>query len=155
MDIIGPRGWKCEGTFGADGGGGLTIYPANSTISSPKAIVASQTSACVGCAIDQACPLFTAAWRASIRMFNLGCTMYKPSFETERSIGSGIVQFEDPPRIKGDGVPSGGPYRAIGVMTYYPNSPNGSWLETCTLPTDDVALCTLSLHQFVAQYGTY
>jgi hypothetical protein len=155
MDIIGPRGWSCEGTFGADGGGGVTIYPHGSTSSSAEAIAASQTSACVGCAIGQACPLFTSAWRASIRMFNQGCLAYKPSFETERSIGSGVVQFEDPQGIKGDGVPSGGPYRAIGVMTYHPNSPNGSWLETCTLPTADRTVCMLSLRQFVAQYGTY
>jgi hypothetical protein len=90
-----------------------------------------------------------------MRMFNQGCLTYKPSFETERSIGSGIVHFEDPPGIKGDGVPSGGGYRAIGVMTYHLDSPNGSWLETCTLPANDRTLCSLSLRQFVAQYGSY
>jgi hypothetical protein len=155
MSVLGPRGWSCEGTFGADGGGGVTIFPQGSNSSSPEAIAASQTSACVGCAIDQACPLFTVAWRADVRMFHQGCSSYKPSFEIVRSIGTGIVHFEDPPGIKGDGVPSGGRYRAIGVMTYYPDSPNGSWLETCTLRSSDRAICLTSVRQFVAQYGTY
>jgi hypothetical protein len=155
MDIIGPRDWSCTGTFGADGGGGVTVYPAGSTSASAKAISASQTSACVGCALGQTCPLFAAALAAYERTFNQGCPTYKPSFETERPIGAGLVQFEDPPRITGDGVPSGGPYRAIGVMTFHPDSPDGSWLETCTLPPSDQVLCAVSLHQFVAQYGTY
>jgi len=55
---------------------------------------------------------------------------------------SGVVSFEDPPGISGDGTPSGGKYQADGVMTFHQGGTGASsWLETCTLPDSDSAAC--------------
>ncbi len=50
-------------------------------------------------------------------------------------------------------APSGGPYPANGVMTYYSGNENGGWLDTCTLPNSEHALCTVALNAFVSFYG--
>ena len=42
-------------------------------------------------------------------------------------------------------------FAADAVMTY-PNVPDGSWLETCTLPGSDKVECTASLNTFIAWY---
>jgi hypothetical protein len=39
-------------------------------------------------------------------------------------------------------------------MTYYSGDQNGSWMETCTLPSAEKALCTAVLDNFVSAYGT-
>jgi hypothetical protein len=36
---------------------------------------------------------------------------------------------------------------------YYPNSPSASWLDTCTLPESEHALCTVALNLFIAWDG--
>ena len=64
------------------------------------------------------------------------------------------MSFVDPAGVTGDGSPSGGKYAADGVMTYHPDVQSGSWLDTCTLPASDAALCTVVLHEFVALYGS-
>jgi len=74
--------------------------------------------------------------------------------ESVEQLGGGVVGFEDPPGVAGDGNPSGGPYPANGVMTYYSGDQNGSWMETCTLPSAEKALCTAVLDNFVSAYGT-
>jgi len=68
-------------------------------------------------------------------------------------ITAGVVVFEDPPGVTGDGNPSGGKYSANGVMTYYSKSDNGSWIDTCTLPEEEKALCKAALNDFIDLYG--
>jgi hypothetical protein len=68
-------------------------------------------------------------------------------------IGVGVMSFEDPPGVAGDGIPSGGQNPAHGVMTYHPPNDAGSWLETCTLPNTDRLICNAALNTFVAWYG--
>ena len=68
-------------------------------------------------------------------------------------VGAGIVIFEDPPGIPGDGLPSGGLYPANGVLTYRPRAPEGSWKETCTLPGSAKDECTAVLNAFLLWYG--
>ena len=57
------------------------------------------------------------------------------------------------PSRAGDGEPSGGLDGANGVMLYAAHGATGSWLDTCTLPPADVALCTAALNTFVGWYG--
>jgi hypothetical protein len=166
MHVLAPKGWHCVTTYGADGSGGLTITPPGQSAtvngsflsSQAEAVTTHETSACVGCEADQVCPIFTYA-------IGLGsCPDARPGdktvnayafdvFDSEGS-GTGTAEFYDPPYVAGDGDPSGGPYPAIGAMTYYPDSHDGSWMETCTLPASDEALCTDSLGTFMAHYGT-
>jgi len=162
MELLGPRGWDCSGDYGADGSGGVQIYPADQTdpstssfeASPAEAIEASQTSACDGCREQQACPLFTSAANDFENDFGSSCPDARPSAESVEQLGGGVVGFEDPPGVAGDGNPSGGPYPANGVMTYYSGDQNGSWMETCTLPSAEKALCTAVLDNFVSAYGT-
>jgi hypothetical protein len=152
MELLGPKGWSCTAAIGADGSGGVTVYPAGAGPSSAVAIAGSETSACVGCTLAQACPLFPSA--ATVLRSDLGqACPARPAAETVTSIAAGIMSFEDPPGVKGDGHPSGGPYPANGVMTYHPSAQDGSWQETCTLPASEKDICTAALDTFVSSYG--
>ena len=164
MKLVAPAGWQCSAQYGADGTGGVIVHPSNESVSdlgappagsAVEAVIGAETSACGACAYTQACPLFAAA--ASTYQSQLGspCPVTKPAAETVYQISPGIVGFEDPPGTRGDGASSGGANPANSVMTYYPNAANGSWRETCTLPADEHAICTTSLNNFIASYGTY
>jgi hypothetical protein len=164
MELVAPKGWNCTAVFGADGSGGVAVYPHGESLpaswgvswrlartSAVTAVVGSETSACYTCTLAQACPLFPAA-NATLRSY-LGrqtCPA-RPAAEKVTPAGTGIVNFTDPAGTSGTGVPSGGRYPAAGVMTWHPKSSDGSWMETCTGPGD--AECTVILKSFLAWYG--
>jgi len=164
MDVLGPSGWNCTASFGADGSGGVTVVPVGEVLpqestslpsgSTDEAILATQNGGCQGCASDQACPFFAAAAQANPSP----CNSSPPSEESVDDLASNVVAFADPPNFAGDADPSGGEYPANAVMTYTQN-PQGSvgnvvdsWFETCTLPDSQQALCTAVLNDFVARY---
>jgi hypothetical protein len=155
MDLVGPRGWVCSALYGADGSGGVAVYPSGESIPSDwgagwrlpessgvQAIIGSETSACMGCQVGQACPLFSSAAQDFQSYFGRACPK------------TGLVAFNDPPGVAGDGIPSGGQNPANGAMTYYSADQNGSWLETSTLPAAEKDLCTVSPDHFTAAYGS-
>jgi hypothetical protein len=166
MELVGPRGWSCAASYGADGSGGLVVYPRGERVprswaagwplartSAEAAIAGLESSACYSCTLAQACRLFLSAataWRSA--GFGQPCPA-RPAAESVVRVSSGIVFFEDPPGIQGDGLPSGGLYPANGVMTYYPRAADGSWRETCTLPGSDKDKCTAVLNAFLSWYG--
>jgi hypothetical protein len=165
MELVGPKGWRCTASFGADGSGGIVAYPSGEKVpqrwagawplartSADAAIAGLESSACYSCTLAQACRLFVAAAQAWRSAFGTACPA-RPAAETVVSIGAGIVAFEDPPGVRGDGLPSGGRYPANGVLTYHPRSEDGSWLETCTLPGGDKDYCTAARNTFVAWYA--
>lgn len=158
MQILGPAGWNCLAAYGGDGSGGVSIYPPSENMKPfgpppPEVISGSQTSACSGCKLTQACALFPQAATALASLYP-GQRCYTPSAEeTHYTISSTVVVFADPPGAAGTGRPSGGPYPANGVMTYLPQGNAGSWLETCTLPQSYQALCSTSLDYFARRYG--
>lgn len=162
MELLGPRGWRCSALYGADGSGGVAVYPPGQPVpdaapfrrSTAEAVVGSETAACVGCREVQACPLFAAAAGDYQRDFGAPCPETRPTTESVQRLAPGVVGFEDPPGVAGDGNPSGGPDPANGVMTYHAASTDGSWLDTCTLPSSDHVLCTAALALFVADYGS-
>jgi pimeloyl-ACP methyl ester carboxylesterase len=154
MELLGPKGWSCTAEVGADGSAEVMVYPPGAGPSSPVAIAGGETSACVGCTLYQACSLFPSAAKALRSDFGQACPTRPPASETVMSIAAGIVAFEDPPGVKGDGQPSGGQYPADGVMTYPPSAQDyGSWQETCTLPASEKDVCTAVLNTFVSWYG--
>ena len=161
LRLLGPTGWNCSASYGADGSGGVSIYPAGNSgptsspfeASSDEAIRGTETSACFGCTVGQACPLFPAA-AAENQSSGFGSCQTRPPQESVEPIESGVVGFEDPPYVAGDGNPSGGPYSANGVMTYQNTNYDGSFVDTCTLPTADVPICTAALNNFVQSYGS-
>jgi hypothetical protein len=164
--LIGPRGWTCSALYGADGSGGVVVVPPGEAVpgswgagwklsadSSVEAIIGSETSACQGCTAGQACPLFASAAGAYQSEFGRPCPLSRPPSESVEQIDPGVVGFEDPPGVEGDGNPSGGQYPANGVMTYHPSSQDGSLSETCTLPSSQKLICTSALNAFVGSYG--
>jgi hypothetical protein len=166
MEVLAPGGWACMAGYGADGSGGVAVYPAGQSLpaswaagwklspsSAVEAITGVETSACQGCTNGQACPLFTAAASAFLAQLGHTCPDVRPVSETVHQVSAGVVGFQDPPGVSGDGLPSGGQDPANGVMTYYPGNPNGSWLETCTLPSGAKDVCTAVLDQFLTGYG--
>ena len=154
ITVIGPRGWSCTALDAADGGQRLSVFPPGATASSSEAVVADQTSACAGCTLGQACPLFTAAARAFRASFGRPCPRPRPRREATRRLGKTTIAFEDPPYVKGDGVPSGDRFTAHGVVTYLdPYYQGPSYLETCTMPEVAHSTCTAILDDFVARYG--
>jgi len=166
MELLGPRGWSCAAFYGADGSGGVVIYPHGrkpprswtagwrlARTSAAAAVTGLETSACYTCTLALACPLFSAAATALHSYLGRQVCPARPAAERVTTIGAGIKGFLDPPGTSGDGVPSGGLNPGDGVMTYHPRTTAGSWLETCTLPGGDKAECGAILGAFVAWYG--
>lgn len=160
IKLLAPAGWSCQAQYGADGSGGITVYPAGQPVpgasvpanSAAEAIIGTQTSACYTCGLGQACPLFASAAGTYRSYLGKPCATPPPG-QTVSPVSSGIVAFQDPPGMAGTGTPSGGQNPANGVMTYYPDNRNGSWVETCTLPAAQRAVCTAILNAFIASYG--
>jgi hypothetical protein len=154
LRLLAPRGWACSGRYGADGSGRLEAAPQNSRPAvRGEAVVASETSACYGCTTGQACVFFPAAARAYRSAYELPCPARRPARETVIPLSGTVVAFEDPPHVRGQGVPSGGLLPANGVMTYVAGGADGSFLETCTLPEAVRDTCTAILNDFVARYA--
>ena len=163
MKLVAPTGWLCSGNYGADGSGGVEVYPTGETVpsgaltagSTAEDVSGSETSACVGCGESQACPLFATAAADYETNYQQTCPS-RPSSESVVALNADIVSFMDPAGVAGDGVPSGGAYPANGVMTYYPydsGNDDGSYIDTCTLPAAEQSICTVSLNRFVDWYG--
>ncbi len=121
-----------------------------SSSSTDQAISGTQTGGSPVQAAGQACPFFAGA--AATYENDLGRACHsRPSSESVQPIKAGVVGFEDPPGLEGDGIPSGGQESANGVATYSPSLP--SYLVTCTLPANLHALCTTVLNEAITSYG--
>lgn len=161
MEVLAPRGWGCLATIGADGSGTLQVAPLNQSVytgalssgSTAQEVSASETSACVGCAESQACPLFATAAKDYRNNYQSACPTVAPTTESIQFLSTHIVSFSDPPNVSGDASPSGGAYQSRGVMTYDSSNQNGSYMETCVLPPAGRSLCSASLSSFAASYG--
>jgi hypothetical protein len=151
--VLGPRGWECKASYGADGNGGVTIYPEKASIRfkgislvndrNLQAVHVEWNAACVGCILDQTCPYFSGA-RAMFVQFgysNPDAICVRPRGEVLQRTSANLDFFLDPPGVKGSATPSGGPFPALG-MVYWGgpvklmngrSGTNGSAIETCTI----------------------
>lgn len=166
MNLLGPAGWTCKASYGADGSGAVAVSPPGASTSNTKplydtqpftastaeAIVGVETGGCALCTEAQACPLFASAASAYQHNYGSSCQRTRPSAESMSTMSPSVVKFSDPPGVAGDGAPSGGHYSAIGVMTYVTGKP--SWRDTCTLPSSDGSLCSAATSNFAANYGS-
>jgi hypothetical protein len=153
QSVLGPRGWRCSAAYGADGNGGVVIFPKTESITYTgvyldnkrdlQAIDANWSPACVDCILAQACPFFA---RAKAMYSALGypdakATCREPREEVLTSSGSSWATFSDPPDIKGSATPSGGRYRALGFVYWAgelklksgQQGTNGSAVVSCTV----------------------
>lgn len=165
--VLGPRGWRCLASYGADGNGGVTIYPVGETVhyfadlsKYPKtfrAINVDWSPACVLCILGQACPFFAAAKTAvaTLDYNNSEVSCHRPRGESLVTSGRSLAYFSDPPEVKGTGEPSGGVLRALGLVIWeglvkkgQRATTNGSAIVTCTLSSSDAQLCQESFSWF-------
>jgi len=152
--LLGPKGWHCEAAVGADGSSSMVITPPDQPTptesASPdwQAVTAFTGGACVGCIAAMACGLFPEAWTLFDQP-GLSCPAATPSGELVTRPMPQSAIFEDPPGVAGTGEPSGGRYRALGLMVFDPGTGAGgtgpdfpSVLKiTCTLPDAMAQIC--------------
>jgi hypothetical protein len=167
--VVAPNGWRCDAGFGADGGGGISVYPPPETRphlsygpsrSTREGVYVWSIPACVGCFLQQACPYFASA-RSSWHRDGYGNTKPDPCMprrkERVQPLSKTVVRVVDPPGVLGNLWPSGGTDTASGDVGYFPDSPyfgpQGSYIETCTLPDGSAELCDALLGWFAASYG--
>ncbi len=137
VSLLGPRSWHCSGLVAADGNLSLSVLPPYVADVSRQAaaLTAFIPTACTGCVAVTACPFFPEARKINPRV---GCPRI-PARESIERRSAHAVAFDDPPRVRGTGNPSGGPYPAHGVVLFngvirwtrdaYPAAAQ----ETCTL----------------------
>jgi hypothetical protein len=155
--VLGPRGWKCEVQVGADGSTDLTVHPPGTGQASNTAITVQGIPACQGCMYALVCPQIPESSH-EVGVFYGRCPSTAPdreeistSISTSSSGAKAYVStFIDPAHVKGDGVPSGGPDPANGVLNYDWSRHDGdaAALETCTLPNTEYAICHATILRF-------
>ena len=152
--LLGPRGWHCEAAVGADGSSSMTITPpgqptpTGSPAPDRQAVTAFSDGACVGCIATMACGLFPEAWKL-FEQPGVSCPATSPVGELVTRPAPRSAIFEDPPGVAGTGEPSGGAYRALGMLVFDPGTGAGgtgsdfpSALKiTCTLPEAMAQIC--------------
>ena len=150
--LVAPAQWDCSATVSADGGSSVTIVPPNAVARSGKLLARSKTQeitgyqngACNGCAVVQACPLFSNARKLAS---GLPCPT-KARLEKVAWVSGSAEEFVDPPGVHGDGNPSGGAYPSYGVLTFSAGYFNSSWLATCVMAPKDQGVCAAVLISF-------
>lgn len=161
LTLLGPKGWECQAAVGVDGSASMTITPpgqstraGSSAAGSPaagssptggsaadeQAVTAYSGGACVGCIATMACGLFPEAW-SLFATPGSACPTVLPVRERVTRPGPRSAVFEDPPGVAGTGEPSGGRYRAIGLLVYDPGTGGGGM--GLTLPSGLKVTCTL------------
>lgn len=156
--ILGPRGWSCRATVGADQSVDIQVYPPGGSSRSPGEVDVRDDAPCVGCMYSDACPLIPHV-AAELRYVQLPCPATRPARETVTWVtgssafskaGDDIVSFTDPPGVHGTGTPSGGPYYTRGMLmfSWSPGTNSNVSVLNCALPDKDRALCTAILKIF-------
>lgn len=168
--LLGPKGWHCEVSVGADGSIGLSVIPPGEALPEPftsvpnkdEAVSATSPSACQSCVYDLAPPVIQAVAHTSLAHDYGRCPATAPKTQTESwvrgspsQVSSGkafsvAVAFADPPGTNGTNQPSGGAYPANGLalFDYSPGHGYSATSETCTVPANEHATCTAILDQF-------
>ena len=117
--VLGPRDWSCHGLFGADGSGGISLFPGGGQdpgvrpggAISPdtQAVIAYREPACQDCVLTLVCPLFPNVATA-LRSIGLSCHVPPVTEQDSWRRGSpsspdgGAVAFVDPAHVKGNGI---------------------------------------------------
>jgi len=162
LTVLGPKGWQCNAEIGADGSGALIIYPRNEEVplgtlglgwrlspgSNAEAITASESGGSLTQASAEACSYFTSAAKATRLAFGPGCPR-PPSREEISRTSTGTVLLKDPPGLHGGGMPSGGRFAAISVLSYSQQDRPALLRATCVLSSKRRSLCNSVIELFM------
>lgn len=168
--VLGPAGWNCSASLGADGTSSVSIYPPN--VRNPSGasngteetmgIEVAQVPACASCIAELACPVFLNA-EAQMGYTSQYCPAYVPSSESVRFLDGnadsdyGVAVLSDPPGSLGILTLSGGDYPAEGALLYRGSGASGGYGSagkvSCVLPSRYNSLCTAIVNDFVSRVG--
>ncbi len=164
--ILGPAGWKCSASEGADGGSEISIYPpgvrnpegiANGT-EQTMGIEETMIPACRGCIADLECPVFLNA-ETQLGYNGQNCPGYVPSSESVRFLEGnaesnyGVALLSDPPGSAGTVTLSGGDYPAVGALLYSSETEASNGSIGCVLPGSYGKLCNAIVNDFVMTFA--
>jgi hypothetical protein len=139
--LLAPTGWHCHAIISADGGASITVA-AGSTSKPEQPAVTVNFADTPGPSASLACPLFTSAARQLPR--GVSCPVRRPRRESTTNVSKSTIDFTDPPRVHGDGRPSGGSDPAEGAIVFEPVSDGFSgyaFAATCTLSAKKASIC--------------
>lgn len=139
--LIGPNGWKCRSTVSVDGGETIALSPDGSDPFDDEAeigITYDASVACQGCIASEICAILPNA-PVVLQYRDIGCDRTKPLKEILTPIGDFSVMFEDSPGVNGQGDPSGGSTRSIGMLTY--SEYRGVQQVSCAIPEEIQEAC--------------
>ena len=149
--MLAPMGWSCNAQYGADGTGGMTVYPPGSSVgANSERVDAMTTGRCGVCAVGVACDMFKSAAAAFTPVVPGTKCRPRPAGETVVQLTPHIVAFDIPPHAGREGI-----YPDNGVLTYYP-SPRSvplTWEGDCIVAQREHQLCTAILNEFIAWDG--
>jgi hypothetical protein len=153
LTILGPIGWQCRASVGADTTTRMAItppdrtWPTGSSTPAPDlpAVTAVGGGSCLTCVARLACALFPEA----SQLADGACAASVPAQEQVRRPFPRTAVFEDPPGVAGTGEPSGGVDRSLGFVVF--GSGDGATgaaqvqptalKVTCSLPESMTAIC--------------
>jgi hypothetical protein len=147
LAVLAPHGWHCTGGIGADGNAGVSVLPPRVARVTPKSPAVTAYWYLNGVAATEACPFFPNHYT--------GICPRIPARERVTRASRHSIRFEDPPRVKGNGYPSGGSLPANGALIARPQTnttPYATDIATCTLPQSQQPLCTAILNDFLTRY---
>jgi len=163
--ILGPAGWKCSASEGADGSSEISIYPPG--VKNPEGIANGTEETmgieetvypvCRDCIAELVCPVFL---NAEIQLGYNGqnCPSYLPSSESVRFLdGSnaesnfGTALLSDPAGSPGSVTLSGGDNPAVGALFYSSGAVASGGSIGCVLPSSFTKLCSAIVNDFVAK----
>ena len=140
--VLAPAGWRCHATLGAHASATIAVAPAGRR----EPGISERFAGTPGAAAALGCSLFAAAARELPP--GAHCARRRPRRERVRAPSAREREFNDPPGVRGNGEPSGGPDRARGFALF--RAPGGgfggyAFLVTCTLPASAGARCAIVL----------
>jgi hypothetical protein len=164
--ILGPAGWKCSASEGADGTSEISIYPpgvrnpggiANGT-EETMGIEETMIPACRSCIANLECPVFLNA-ESQLGYNGQYCPGFMPSSESVRFLEGdakssyGVAILSDPPGSPGSVTLSGGDYPAVGALLYSSGQQASGGSIGCVLPGSYGKLCNAILNDFVMTFA--
>jgi hypothetical protein len=162
--ILGPDGWQCSVSVGADGTTNVLIYPpgvlkptSQGGSEETMGVAFNEIPACRECVGDLVCPIFVNALTqlgyASPSTF---CPAYEPTAESVRFLEGGpttnygLALVADPAGDLGTNELSGGDYAATGALDYSGGGEEpGASSVSCVLPLAHRDVCQAVVNRFV------
>lgn len=143
--VVAPVGFDCKAGIGVDGSETITAYPKGSSppVGGKAGTVVDLgiATACQGCIAGTICTFFPEAKPVKTyfgELSELKCPE-KPLREKVSYPAPSTALFEDPPKIAGSGLGSGGEEPSYGAISYF--EPIGVRKVSCTLPPAEAELC--------------